>query len=807
MLNDLRFALRMIASHAWFSAAIVVTLALGIGVNTTVFTLVNGVLYKPVALPGGERLVAVHGQNQKEARNNRMGVSYPDYLAFKSQSKSFEGLETIVQRQAILSETSNPPARFRMGLVSWGMFDMVHTPPVLGRGFTAADDRPGAEPVAIIGYRVWQNRYGGAREVVGRVVRVNGQPATIVGVMPPGFRCPSGQDVWMPLAQREQEQDRGRRNADVYGVLREGVSREQASADLALVAKRLATAHAATNENIGVSVRTFHETFNGGNIRTIFLLMLGAVGFVLLIACANVANMMLARSLARRREFSVRTAMGASRWQLIRQLLLESVLLSLAGGLIGLVIARTGVHYFDLATAEERPYWIGFGLDYMVFGYFAVISIGSGLLFGLAPAFRASRVDLTNELKEGARTAGNVRGGRLASALVVFQFALTVVLLSGAGLVMRSFLTSQSLNAFIPAARIFTARISLPDGKGEPYAERTARQRFYDELLKKLATLPGVTHAALSASLPGGGAGERSIEIEGKPNVSGASALRATWVVHAPGYQKLIGLDMQAGREFEHLDGDPGREAALATRAFASRHWPGQDAMGKRFRFLEDDKPGPWMTVVGVTADMVQSPQRSDELPMVFIPHRQMGWGAMFVMLRAAAGTDPSALARPAQALVQELDQDLPVSEVLTLDEALGKQRWMLLVFGALFFSFAAIGLVIASVGIYAVVAQAAARRTREIGIRMALGATARAIMGMTLGRGAQQLGLGLVLGLAGALAVTRLMKDLLFRVSPQDPAVFVSVTALLLVVGLFACWLPARRAAALHPVQALREE
>lgn len=807
MKNDLRFALRMIVSHAWFSAAIVVTLALGIGVNTTVFTLVNAVLVKPVALPGGERLVVISNQNLTEA-NSRSGVSYPDFLEFRTQSKSFEGLEAMSQGQAIVSETGIPPARFRLGRITWGLFEMVHTPPVLGRGFTAADDKAGAEKVAIISYRVWQNRYAKARDVAGRVVRLNGQPTTVVGVMPEGFQFPSGQEIWTPLVPNEELQKRSNRSLQLFGIVRPGMSAAQAGADLAVIAKRLAASFAETNRDLGVSVQTFHEAFNGGNIRTVFLLMLGAVGFVLLIACANVANMMLSRALGRRREISVRAAMGASRWQLIRQLLIESVVLSVLGGLLGLALTLTGVHYFDLATLEVRPYWIAFGMDYMVFGYFAAISVLSGLAFGLVPALQASRVDLSAELKEGARTAGNLRGSWLAGALVVLQFALTVVLLSGAGLMVRSFFAAQTVNEFVPAAQIFTARIGLPEGKGERYAERGDRLRFYDELLRRLTALPGVTNVAVTSSLPGSGSGNRRIEIEGRPTAEVSKAPLAAMVAQSPGYLAAIGLGLEAGRGFEVADGNPGREAAVATREFAARHWPNQSAVGKRFRSFEDgDKPGPWIQIVGVSADLLQSPQNADAHPLVFIPHRQEGWGGMALLVRTRAAVAPSTLARPVQSLVQELDQDLPVYEVSSLPETLGRQRWGLVVFGALFFSFACIGLLIASVGIYAVVAQAATRRTREIGIRMALGATANSILGIILLRGVKQLGAGLILGLAGALAATRLMKDVLIRVSPQDPVVFVAVASLLISIGLFACWLPARRAAALHPVQALREE
>lgn len=803
----------MIRSHAWFSAAIILTLALGIGINTTVFTLVNAVLFKPVPLPGGSRLVVVRNQNLNET-NSRFGVSYPDFIELRKQNSSLETLEAANGALAILSETGNPPARYRMATISPGLFPMVHTSPVLGRGFTEADAKPGADPVILISHRAWQGRYGGTRDVVGRVVRVNGQPTTIAGVMPEGFLFPSGQDVWSPLIPNEALQKRSNQSLTLYGVLREtGPSLDAARADLAVIGKQLSTAYPDTNKDIGVTIETFHQAYNGGNIRTIFLLMLGAVGFVLLIACANVANMMLSRALARRRENSVRAALGASRWQLVRQLLVESVLLSCAGGILGLGLSRIAVHYFDLATLSERPYWIAFGMDYLAFTYFALISILSGVLFGVLPALRSSRVDLAGELKEGTRNmvaaaAGGTRGGRLAGTLVILQFALTMILLSGAGLMMRSFFKAQTLNEFIPDGQIFTARVTLPDGKGETYEKREDRIRFYEDLERRLAALPGASQVAISADLPGGGSSNDRIEIEGRaPATSVGAALRASYVVASPSYLPLIGLNLVEGRGFETLDGDPGREAAIVTQQFAARFWPGQSAIGKRFRMSINDKANPWIQVIGVSNDMLQNPQQGDEAhPLAFLPYRQLGWRSMNMLVRTR-GMDPSAMARPVKALVQELDQDLPVFDVRSLKQALEAQRWFLPVFGSLFLSFAAIGLLIASLGIYAVGAQAAANRTREIGIRMALGATTRDILRIMLSRGVFYLIIGLSIGLAGALAATRLMKGFLIQVSPQDPVVLSSVAILLAAIGLLACWLPAKRAAALHPLRALREE
>lgn len=801
MHNDIRFALRTIASHPWFSAAIVLTITLGIGVNTTVFTLVNAVLFKPVPLPGGDRLVVVMNQNVTET-DNRFPVSYPDFIEYKTHAKSLAALEAVSRGGAIISENGIAPTRYNLGRVSWGMFDMIRTPPILGRGFIEADGQPGAAPVALIGYTVWKNRYNGRTDIAGHTVRFNGQPTTIVGVMPEGFRFPGGEDLWIPLVSTDQLQKRSNKSLQLFALLQPGVTLPQAGADLALISQRLSRTFADTNKDTVASVQTFHRAFNGGNIRTIFLVMLGAVGFVLLIACANVANMMLSRALARKREISVRAAMGASRWQLIRQLLIESVLLSALGGLLGLALSLVGVHYFDLATLAVRPYWIQFSMNWVAFGYFALITILSGLLFGLVPALRASRVDLNIELKEGTRTAGNARNNWLASGLVVFQFGLTVVLLSGAGLMVRSFFKPQTLNDFIPAERIFTARLSLPERKGEQYEERAARVRFYDDLVRNLASLPGNPRFALSSNLPGGGAWQRRIEVEGKPT---EKSIRAATIAQSPGLQATINLPLTAGRAFEDRDGEPGREAALATRDFAARHWPNQSALGKRFRFVDDDKPGPWIQIVGITGDMVQNPMSPDHHPLVFVPHRQEGWGGMALLIRSGAA--PTTLANPVRALMQRLDPDLPLYEVMTMTEALHRDRWFVVVFGALFSSFAAIGLLIASVGIYGVVAQAAAQRTREIGIRMALGATARGILGNMLARGARQLIAGVLLGLGGAYASMHLMKDLLMQVSPHDPIVFGAVTTILVTVGLFACWLPARRAAALHPVQALRDE
>ena len=506
MAHDLRFALRMILSHRLFSAAVVATLALGIGLNTMVFTLVNAVLFKPVPVPGGAQLVSIRSSNLTQRDNNTMRVSYPDFRDYRAQNSSLAALEAATDEDGTLSETGIPPQAYRMEQASSGFFEMLHIRPVLGRGFLSGDDKPGAAPVVVIGYGIWQERYAGSPDVLGRQVRINEKPATIVGVMPKGFKFPATVDMWESLVPTPDMEKRTNRPLALFGMLKPGVGILQASVDMSGIARRLAAQYP-DDKNVGVTVETFQERYNGGGIRLVFLMMMGAVGFVLLIACANVANMMLSRAMLRQREMSIRSALGASRWRVVRQLLNESVMLSIFGGVLGLALAWLGVHWFDLSTQDVgKPYWIEFTMNYTVFGYFAALCIFSGLLFGIAPAMRFSRVDVNEVLKDGARTAGRHRGGKLSSLLVVFQFALTLVLLSGAGVFVHSLFVALAANQSVPADQITTARIDFPD---EHYKDADARQRFYDQLLPRLKALPGVTHVALTSSLPGLGADSR----------------------------------------------------------------------------------------------------------------------------------------------------------------------------------------------------------------------------------------------------------------------------------------------------------
>lgn len=804
MLNDIRFAIRMVLTHPWFSVTVVVTLALCIGVNTTVFTLVDAALLKPVPVPRGKRLVAISERDPKNPQDRR-GISLPKYLEYRSQARTLAAIGATAAQQGIISEEANPPERYNMSYITTDLFEMLRTLPILGRPFGPSDGIKGAAPVALIGYKVWQKRYGGAPDAVGRSVTLNGVVTTLVGVMPDGFKFPGNEEIWAPIVTSQERDDRTHRDLRVFAILAPGTTIADAQSDLEVISARIAKAFPASDKDATPLVQTFQEAFNGGPIKLVLLLMQGAVGFVLLIGCANVANMMLSRALARVREIALRAAIGASRWRIIRQLLVESVLLSVLGGLGGLVLSQFGVHAFDLATRDVgKPYWVVFTMDWRAFLYFGSISLGTGLIFGIVPAWWASSVDLNAALKEGTAGAG-LRTGRLTGTLVVFQFALTVILLAGAGVMARSFIEAQRLNAFVPADHILTARVSLPDGKGERYESVASRRRMHALVRETLESLPGVKEAALASDMPGLGAGTRDIELEGRPTPDPKKPHRATAVFASPNYLAAIGLPIQLGRGLNETDGDEGKEASVVTRAFAAEYWPGESPIGRRFRFLSDGKPGSWITVVGVCGNVVQDSTTRNPPPLAYFSDRQEPWAWMGILIRAAG--DPSSLAASVQAAFQRIDPNLPVFDVRTLPMAIERQFWYLEVFGTLFLAFALIALLMASVGIYAVVAQSTSRRTREIGIRMALGASAQRVVRLVLARGLKQLAIGLALGLAGAVAATRLMEAMPGLKSTRDPVVFCSIAVALFSIGFFACWLPARRAASIAPTEALRTD
>jgi putative ABC transport system permease protein len=805
LIHDLRFALRMLWKDRGFTAAAAAALALGIAVNTAVFTFVNAVLIRGLPFPEADRILHLDSQNLLRNQES-IGVSYLDWQDWRRSVSTFEALGAWTGGSMTLSEPDRLPERLSGTLVSANTFRLLRQQPLVGRDFASDEDRPGSQPVAIIAYHVWQDRYGGDSKVLGRVIRINEVPTTIIGVMPEGMRFPVEANLWQPLVPGSADERRNQRRLNVFGRLKPGASRRQVEAELAGIARTLATQYPDTNKDVTPVVRTFNERFNGGPIRLVFLSLMGAVGFVLLIACANVANLLLARSVQRTREVAVRVALGASRWRIIRQLLAESVLLAVLGGAAGLGLAAIGVRLFDRAVSDVgKPYWIVFTMDWKVFTFFALVCVATGILFGLAPAFQISRTNVNDVLKEGGRgQAGGIRARRFTSVMVVFQIALTLVLLPGAGLMVRSFLKLYRLDLGIDSTQMLTMRLNLVERR---YPTADARRRFYDRLSTELANVAGATATTYASNPPLSGAMRRTLEIDGRAAPKSEAAPAISTVIVGDRYFSTLGLRMRRGREFDVRDGTAGVETAVVNERFVARFLTGENPLGRRIRLTAGEREvGPWLTIVGVTPTIRQGSSREVEPDaVVYIPYRLEPLAVTSVLARGRG--EPSVLSAPLRRAVQTIDGDLPVFDVRTLDGVLARQRWPYAVFGTMFALFALIALVLSSVGIYAVMAYSVNQRRQEIGIRMALGARTGTVAFSVLRGGLIQLLIGVVLGLAGGFGVTRLLGSLVVQMSPTDPLTFVAIIALLVAVTVAACLIPARRAARVDPLIALRAD
>jgi predicted permease len=665
----------------------------------------------------------------------------------------------------------------------------------------------------ILGHTVWKNRYSADPAVVGRTLRLNGEPATIIGVMPPNMLFPSNAELWAPVRPTaDQEQQRAARFLNVFGRLAPGADWAEGDTELNGVAGRLSSEYPdAYKELRGVAIETFSQRFNGGPIRVVFLAMMGAVGFVLLIACANVANLQLSRSAQRAREISVRIAIGATRWRIVRQLLIESILLGLLGGVIGLALTAVGVRLFDAAVADSgKPYWIIFAIDYRVFSYLAAVCVLSGILFGLAPALHVSKTNINEVMKEGGRgTTGGRRTRWFTGAMVVVEVAMTIVLLVGAGLMVRSFLKLYSTDIGIRTENLMTMRLQL---SAEKYSSADSRRIFFEQLEPKLAAIPGAEGVAVTTSVPPFGAGRRGFEIEGRPvRAAEERAPEITVVAVTPGFFDVVGVSVGRGRGFHETDGTPGAETAIINERMAAQFFPGQDPIGQRVRFTPRDTSAGqaaevWRAVVGISPTLRHNPpQDAEPAAVMYVPLRQeLDRG---VMLLVRSRLDPGVIMNAVRREVQRVDPDQPVFTVQTLDQMLSNSMWPYRVFGSLFALFAFIGLLLSAVGLYAVISYSVTQRTPEIGMRMALGAQGHQVSWLFLKRGLLQLAIGLTIGLAGAFGVSRVMRTLLVQITPTDPLTFVVITALLTIVGVAACLIPARKATLVDPLVALRAE
>jgi putative ABC transport system permease protein len=810
LLQNLRFALRQLARRPAFTAVAVLTLALGIGVNTTIFSVVNSVLLRPLPYADSERVVMVWNSL---ALSDKVLLSEPELMDYREGIRSFEQLAAYRPADANLTGTAEPE-RLPAAQVTANLFETLGSAALIGRPFTAQEDVPGRDDVAVLGHGLWQRRFGGDPSIVGTTVRVNGRLRTVVGVMPAEFRLPADfqnerpTELWLPLALNPDSlAGRGRHYLHGVARLRPGATVAQANAELELFTRRWVEEGVVRDERFSAfSVPVREEVV--GDIRPALLILFAAVGFVLLIACANVANLLLARADERRKEIAVRAALGAGRGRIVGQLLTESVVLAALGGALGLVLARVGMEALVGLAPASIPRLDTAALDGGVLLFTAGAALVTGLLFGSIPALQAARRDLVAPLKEGGRgaTAGQSRQ-RVRRSLVVAEVALAVVLVIGAGLLIRSFQELRQVELGFDPENVLTLQLALP---GTDYPQTADLVAFYPQLLERVEALPGVRSAGAVGLLPlAQTVGDWGIDLEGRERGPGDNFHGFLQIV-TPGYFETMRQPLVQGRFIEDTDRPDGLPAVVINETMAAVYWPGESALGKRLRIRARDD-GAWFTVVGVVRDIRHNAIVEESRNEMYFPHAQLPLAlggttaAMTLVVRTASS--PLALSGPVREVVRTLDPNLPVANLRSMEQvvahALAEERFTMLLLA----SFAALALLLGAVGIYAVIAYAVSRRTHEIGIRMALGAGTGRILRMVVLQGIGLVGLGVAVGLLVAFGVTRVLSGFLYGVTATDPLTFLAVPVLLAAVALLASYLPARRAARVDPMVALRAE
>ncbi|HEY0154184.1 MAG TPA: ABC transporter permease [Longimicrobium sp.] len=794
LLQDLRFAMRALGRSPGFALVAVATLALGIGVNTTMFSVVNSILLRPPAHVDPDGLVVLRTLHQKSG--DESSVSYPNFVDWQAGSPSFQAMGAYYDDRMILTGRGAEPEEVSGEVVSAGLFSMLGARAALGRTFLPEEGKPGAARVVVIAHQEWERRFERDPRIVGSTLSLDGVPHTVIGVMPKNFGFPDNQTFWTPLRPEVQE-ERGSRYMSVIGRLRPGATLQQARAELDAVSRELARRYPETNAGSGVRATDFSESWSG-EVRAPLLVMMGAVGFVLLIACSNVANLLLARAAARRREIAVRVAIGAGRGRIVRQLLTESALVSLLGGALGIGLAMWGLRLIMSSFPFQPPLWMVFDIDRTVLLFVLGVSLGTGLLFGLAPALRATSGDLQGVLRDGGRgSTTGARRGRLQSALVMGQLALAAVLLTGALLMVRSFV---HLNSADPGFRLDGAVSMRITVSGERYETEAARTAFFRQVLDRVRPLPGVASAGMADWLPlSGGSSTSGVMVDGR-EVPGSDRPDAEVRRTTDGFAEAMGLRLRAGRPFTAHEAAAGAPVVVVSRSMAERFWPGQSALGHTV-----STGGDWRTVIGVVDDISGQHRGDAPRPQLYFPAGDHGSRSMALVARTPG--DAAALAPALRRAIREIDPGVAVADVHTMAEVAGQSLWKQRLFGGMFASFGFVALLLAVTGVYAMMAYAVAQRIHEIGVRMALGARTGQVLRMVVGQGLTIAAIGVGIGLAGALAVTRLMAGLLEGVSPSDPLTFALVALLLASVAVLASWLPARRAARVDPMIALRSE
>jgi putative ABC transport system permease protein len=803
--QDVRYAVRALAQRPGFTIVAVLTIALGVGANTAIFSVVNAVLLRPLPYPDADRLVMVW--TTTGSGNN--AAAWPEYVDWRAQSHSFE--EMAVWRGQSVSLTGGAePERVAGAFISASFFDVVGARPQLGRTFRPEETDPATTaPVAVISHGLWTRRFGADPGILGRTLVLNGQPRTVVGVLGPEFepgRAPfngwfMGTEAWQPVADFPNAKglERGQTELLVAARLRSGVTVAAAQADLEVVARRLEQAYPDTHARRRVRILPLHELLVS-EVRPALLILLGAVGLVLLIGCANVANLLLARAAHRQCELALRSALGAGRRRLVTQLLTESIVLAVAAGAVGTAVGYAGLRGLAALVPASAGLPETMGIDGNVLAFTVGLSLFTALAFGLLPALQASRPDLVAVLREGGRSLGGGARRRFRDGLVVAEVAVSLVLLVGAGLLLRSALALHSADPGFRSDRILTMEFRLPPAR---YAQPAQIATFFREILGRMRALPGLESVALVRAVPfSGNSGSSAYEIEGAaPPPPGREPRTQTNIV-STGYFRTMAIPVLQGRDFEERDNAEAPPVAVVSATFARRAWPGQDALGKRLRFKDSD---PWVSVVGVVGDVKHGSFTDADEPQAYTPHDQDP--RIFACVVARTAGDPTAMAGPIRQAIWSVDPQQPVWKVRSMEALLASARGPARAVTILIGVFAAVALLLAAVGIYGVMTYLVTQRTREIGIRIALGASAPAVVAMVVGRGLALTSIALVLGVAGAVALTRTLGTLLFGVGPLDPATFGAAAVVLGAVALLASYLPARRAAKVDPVVALAEE
>jgi putative ABC transport system permease protein len=809
LFQDVRYGLRMLLKNKSFTAVAVLALALGIGANTAIFSLVNGVLLRPLPFPDAERIVYIEGKNPAAGITTESNISFLDFTDWSQQTDLFASTAAYWTGTANFGADGAEPERVPRAGVTTGFLSVLGVQPVLGRTFVPEDDKGWPQSVAIISHGLWKRRFGSDPAIVGKQVQMSSWPLTIIGVMPPGFEYPEQTQVWVPTAVNLRDEPRDNRVWSAIARLNTGIDLKQAQTRLSAINAQLAKQFQETNKGWDVFLSTLHERLVR-EVKPSLLALLGAVGFVLLIACANVANLLLARGAARQKEIAIRAAMGASRTRVLRQMLTESILLSAIGGIAGLVLSIWLTDLLMSMLPEGAPRLEQIGIDYRVLTFALGVSALTGILFGIVPALQASKLDVTSALKDGGRSGEGHRRTSARSLLLIGEVALSLMLLVGAGLLIKSFLRLQEVRPGFNAHSVLIANLAL---QGPKYKDDQQCVEFFRQLIERLEVVPGVQAAGGSVNLPLNASGYaigRGFIPEGRPLTVDESK-DAMFSTITGDYFRALQIPLLSGRTFEPRDNAGGPKVVIINETTAKRHFGSPTAaIGKRlsiwsaFRGQRRDEKF-MREIVGVVGDTKTGSLTGEGGMQIYVPHAQDAhWNFMGLVIRTAG--DPAAFAPTLRREVQALDKDQPIYNVRTMDDevmnSLGTRRVSMQLFAV----FAIAALLLAAIGIYGVMAYSVTQRTQEIGIRMALGAQRSDVLALVIGQGMRLTVIGVVVGVAGAFALTRLMANLLFGVAATDPLTFVAIPLLLLFVALVACYLPARRAARLDPTIALAQ-